>query len=123
MYTMTLYCTQRTIHIQLYSVDQSREPVAEPYKMEGNLRRAEVGAEVQARPQLESTPGFKKFKLMMIKTCFQLEPGFSELAPLHRGSQGKVRDQDQGHECQGGGGGASLTLDLKAPPPGFDPKF
>ena len=32
MYTMPLHCTyQRTIHIQLYSVDQSEPPVAEPY--------------------------------------------------------------------------------------------
>ena len=37
MYTMSLYCTSTlyTIHIQLYSVDQSQEAFVDPHLLQG----------------------------------------------------------------------------------------
>ena len=39
MYTYDIVLYRRTIHIQSYSVDQSREPVVEPYGQDPMLKR------------------------------------------------------------------------------------
>ena len=59
-----------------------------------------VGEEVQARPRLESTPWrvLSKFhNLKRRETCFfQLEPWFSELAPLQHGEPPHGQDPGGG---------------------------